>query len=120
MKTHGYLMAMLLGLCIMPSSLSGAEKHKTVAVKNPGAAADDGTVKGTLTLDGKAIALHHIYGRKREAWPNDAKQFSVESVDEPSCGIVDVIITNVPVSDPVLTSILQGEYHGSDSIRCVC
>jgi len=48
-----------------------AGKHKTIAASNPIVAADDGTVKGTLSLDGKVTTLHHIYGRKREAWPAD-------------------------------------------------
>src|SRR5262249_40531262 len=36
---------------------------------NPG----DGTVTGTLTLNGKKFPIKYIYARKREAWPSDAK-----------------------------------------------
>jgi hypothetical protein len=36
-------------------------------------AAGDGTVKGTLTVNGKKFPLTHIYAREREAWPADKK-----------------------------------------------
>lgn len=122
MKTHQTILPMfLLCLAFVPGARAAdAGKHKTIAASTPIAAAGDGTVKGTLTLDGKVITLHHIYGRKREAWPADVKELNVDGIDDLSCGIVDVVITNVPVSDAVLTSILQNEYHGSDKIRGVC
>ncbi len=112
-------------LCLLPFVTSSARaadagKHKTVAANSPIVAADDGTVKGTLSLDGKVITLHHIYGRKRESWPADVQELSVDGIGDLSCGIVDVVITNLPVSDAVLTSILQKEFHGSEKIRGVC
>ena len=117
----------LLALCVMTSvapnakaSEPAAPKHATTTPGKPTAVADNGTVTGTLTLNGKAITLRHIYGRKREAWPMDTKPFNVDSVDELSCGIIEVMITNLPLSDAVLTSILQNEYHGSDKIRGIC
>jgi hypothetical protein len=119
--------AMLLALSLTTAvgqnakaSEPAAPKQATTAANKPIAAADNGTVTGTFTLNGKAITLKHIYGRKREAWPMDTKPFKVDSVEELSCGIVEVIITNLPVSDAVLTSILQNEYHGSDKIRGIC
>jgi|GEM_PF-1676286 len=112
----------LVSLTFVVPGVRAAEagKHKTLAASNPIAASDDGTVKGTLSLDGKVTTLHHIYGRKREAWPADVQELSVDGIGDLSCGIVDVIITNLPVSDAVLTSILQNEYHGSEKIRGVC
>lgn len=122
MKTHQTILPMfLLCLTFVPSARAAdAGKHKAIAASTPIDAAGDGTVKGTLTLDGKVFTLHHIYGRKREAWPADVKELNVDGIDDLSCGIVDVVITNVPVSDTVLTSILQNEYHGSEKIRGVC
>src|SRR6266849_6030067 len=84
---------MLLAVCFTTSvapnakaSEPAAPKHATTAANKPIAIADNGTVTGTLTLNGKAITLRHIYGRKREAWPMDTKQFNVDGVAELSCG----------------------------------
>lgn len=106
-------------LCLLPF-LAGAALAADLGTHKTVVAADDGTVKGTLTLDGKVIPLHHIYARKREAWPADVKELNVDGMDDLSCGIVDVVMTNVPLSAAALTSILQHEYHGSETIRGVC
>ena len=85
----------------------------------PADVASDGTVKGTLTLNGEKFPLTHVYGRKREAWPADAKVLNVESVEELSCGIVDLIFVNTALSEGTIASILQNEYKGSEKIRGV-
>ena len=83
------------------------------------AAESDGTVKGSLTINGKKYALTHIYGRKREAWPADAKQLGAENVEDLTCGIVELLMTNEPLSNATIASILQNDYKGSKTIRGV-
>jgi len=78
-----------------------------------------GTVTGTLTLNGTKYPLTHIYGRKREAWPTDAKALDAENVGELPCGIVDLIMTNTALSEATIASILQNDYHGSEKVRGV-
>ncbi len=79
--------------------------------------ASDGTVKGELTLNGKKFPLTHIYGRKREAWPADAKLLGADDVQQLSCGIVELIMANRALSEGTIFSILQNDYKGSDDIR---
>src|SRR5205085_122919 len=55
----------------------------------------DGTITGALTVNGKKFPLTHIYARKREAWPADAQTLGVDDVGELTCGIVELIATNV-------------------------
>ena len=83
------------------------------------AAESDGTVNGALTINGKKFPLTHIYGRKREAWPSDAKQLGAENVEELTCGVVELLMTNEPLSDATIASILQNDYKGSKTIRGV-
>lgn len=87
--------------------------------KKPTGVASDGTVTGTLTINGQKYPLTHVYARKREAWPADAKVLDVENVDELSCGIVDVMFANAALSEAAIASILQHEYKGSEKIRGV-
>ncbi|HEV2719073.1 MAG TPA: hypothetical protein VG323_03565 [Thermoanaerobaculia bacterium] len=82
----------------------------------PLSTASDGTVKGTLTVNGKKFPLTHIYARKREAWPADKKALSA---DDLSCGVVDLIVTNAALPEKTIAAILQGDYRGSDKIRGV-
>ena len=79
----------------------------------------DGTVKGALIVNGEKFPLTHVYGRKREAWPADAKVLDADDVGNLSCGIVELIFTNTALSEATLASILQNEYRGSDKIRGV-
>jgi hypothetical protein len=58
----------------------------------------DGTVTGALTINGEKFPLTHVYGRKREAWPADAKELEAENVENLSCGIVELIFTNMPLT----------------------
>jgi len=81
--------------------------------------ASDGTVSGTLTLDGTKFALTHIYARKREAWPADVEFLSAKELENLPCGIVDVIMTNEPLTEPEIAAILQGDYRGSPKTRGV-
>lgn len=78
--------------------------------------ASDGTVTGTLTINGKKFPLTHIYGRRREAWPADAKALDA---DDLSCGIVDLILTNDALPEATIASILHNDYQGSEKIRGV-
>ncbi len=82
----------------------------------PLSAASDGTVKGTLTVNGKKFPLTHVYARKREAWPADKKALSA---DDLSCGVVDLIMTNAALPEKTIAGILQGDYRGSEKIRGV-
>lgn len=77
----------------------------------------DGTVSGTLTVNGKKFPLTHIYARKREAWPADAKVLGVDDAGELSCGIVELIATNTALPEATLAAILRDDYHGSEKIR---
>jgi len=77
----------------------------------------DGTVTGALTVNGKKFPLTHIYARKREAWPADAKELDLHEGQELTCGIVEVIATNAALPEATLAAILQNDYHGSEKIR---
>ena len=90
-----------------------------VSIPLPADVASDGTVKGTLTINGEKFPLTHVYGRKREAWPADAKALSVDNMEELSCGIVDLIFANTALSEATIAGILQHEYKGSDKVRGV-
>jgi len=83
------------------------------------AVASDGTVKGTLTVNGKKFPLTNVYARKREAWPVDAKRLGADNVKDLTCGIVDVIATNESLSNKTIAGILQDDYKGSATIRGV-
>jgi hypothetical protein len=106
-------------ICALVSDPLRAQSGKKAAGAAPAGLASDGKVTGTLTLNGTKFALTHIYGRKREAWPADAKILGADSVDELSCGIVELIATNGPLSEATIASILQHEYRGSEKIRGV-
>jgi hypothetical protein len=79
----------------------------------------EGTVSGALTVNGKKFPLTHVYGRKREAWPADAKELGLNDVSEISCGIVEIIVTNAALPAATITAILQHDYRGSETIRGV-
>ncbi len=96
-----------------------AQSKKAAGAAPAAGLASEGKVEGTLTLNGTKFPLTHIYGRKREAWPADAKILGVDSVDELSCGIFELIATNGPLSEATIASILQHEYRGSEKIRGV-
>lgn len=85
--------------------------------ETPRPAPGDGTVQGALTVNGEKFDLTHIYGRKREAWPADAQLLGADDVDELSCGVVELVLTNEPLSDATLAGILESEYKGSETIR---
>lgn len=77
----------------------------------------DGTITGALTVNGKKFPLTHIYARKREAWPADAKTLGVDDPGELTCGIVELIATNVALPESTIAAILQNDYHGSHNVR---
>jgi hypothetical protein len=64
-------------------------------------------VDGKLTIDGKATELRYAYARKREFRP-PAPQ-----------GLIDLLVTNQPLSEEALTRILEVKYDGSDKIRSI-
>ena len=111
-------LVLALFVCMLISIPSFAETKKPTAPA-PAGVASDGTVKGALTINGQKFPLTHVYGRKREAWPSDAKVLKADNVDELSCGIIDLIFTNMALSETTIASILQNEYQGSDKIRGV-
>jgi hypothetical protein len=114
-----------LFVCLLAGALSAqtksAPKKSTAAKKTtrPAGVATDGTVKGTLTLNGEKFPLTHVYGRKREAWPADAKLLEADNVGELSCGIVELLFVNTALSEETIAAILQNDYKGSEKIRGV-
>jgi len=104
--------ALALLVCAVASAPLRAQPRKQ-------AVASDGTVTGTLTVNGKKFTLTHIYGRKREAWPVDAQVLGIDEGSDLSCGIVDLIATNAALPEATIASILQNDYRGSDKIRGV-
>ena len=115
-RSRSFFLALFV--CALLSVPCSAETPKP-APPSPEGVASDGTVTGALTVNGEKFALTHVYGRKREAWPADAKALGLDSVDELSCGIVDLIFANTALSEATITSILQNEYRGSETIRGV-
>ena len=107
-----------LFVCIFGTVPSPAETRKATR-PSPAGVASDGTVTGALTINGEKFPLTHVYGRKREAWPADAKALGADSVEELSCGIVDLIFANTALSEATIASIIQNDYKGSDKIRGV-
>ena len=114
MSSRSFFLA--LSVCVSVSVPSFADKPARPPLP---LVKGDGTVTGALTVNGQKFPLTHVYGRKREAWPADAKVLSVDSVDELSCGIIDLIFTNMALPEVTIASILQNEYRGSDKIRGV-
>lgn len=62
-------------------------------------------VEGKLVIDGKVTDLRYAYARKRE-FRSPAPQ-----------GLIDLLVTNLPLAEDVLTRILEVKYDGSDRIR---
>lgn len=110
--SHSAFLALLIcGAAALPLRAATPKKQTRVP--------SDGTVTGALTVNGTKFPLTHIYGRKREAWPADAKALGAKDVDELSCGIVDLILTNAALPEATIASILQNDYRGSEKIRGV-
>lgn len=118
MSSVRWLRALFLALllCMTVSLAADPSKPKAAA---PAGVPSDGTVTGELTVNGTKFPLTHVYGRKREAWPADAKALGADSVDDLTCGIVELIFTNEALPEAVLASILQNDYKGSAKIRGV-
>jgi hypothetical protein len=109
---------LLCGAAALPLRAAAPKKQPHTPAKAAGLPSD-GTVTGALTVNGTKFPLTHIYGRKREAWPADAKALGVKEGDELSCGIVELILTNAALPEATLASILQNDYRGSEKIRGV-
>lgn len=62
-------------------------------------ATPNGTVLGTLTVNGKPIRLRYVYARRREASLPDRS------------GIIDLFITNQPVPEEIFAKIHADKYH---------
>jgi hypothetical protein len=56
---------------------------------------------GKLSVDGKSTQLKYVYARR----------------DSSASPLVDLIMTNQPISDDAITSILGATYRGSDKLR---
>jgi len=84
---------------------ASAVKTFTAQAKDTTVATLNGTVIGTLTLDGKEIKLRYVYAQERDSRPPDPG------------GVIDLFITNQPLAEDILTRISENQYHGSDKIR---
>jgi len=93
-----------------------AAKPRTEQATKKAIATPRGVVVGTLTLNGKVIKLRYIYARRRVAPPPDDVRLHM-SGEKPKGGVVDVIVTNQPLSEDILTRIQENKYHGSDKVR---
>jgi hypothetical protein len=60
-----------------------------------------GKVDGKLTIDGKAIQLKYAYARR----------------DSAASPLVDLIMTNQPLSDDAIAAVLAVKYRGSDKLK---
>ena len=73
-------------------------------------------VEGAITVDGKSFRLGHIYALKLKSpyfYPQQQDKKG-EDID-----MVEVVMTNVPVSGDMLDKIVHDEYYGSDKIKGV-
>jgi hypothetical protein len=113
-----FLALLICGVAALPLR-AATPKKQTRTPAPPAGVPSDGTVTGALTVNGTKSPLTHIYGRKREAWPADAKALDAKDVDELSCGIVELILTNAALPEATIASILQNDYRGSETIRGV-
>lgn len=95
---------------------AGAVKPPTAQAKKIAFAAPDGTVVGTLTINGRQFKLRHVYARKRLAPPLKDVRLYTDS-GEPKGELIEVIMTNQPLPEDLLTDILKDKYHGSDKLR---
>jgi hypothetical protein len=110
------LALLICGVAAFPLQAATPKKHAHTPAP-PAGVPSDGTVTGVLTVNGTKFPLTHIYGRKREAWPADAKALGAKELDELSCGIVELIFTNAALPEATIASILQNTYRGSEKIR---
>jgi hypothetical protein len=110
---------MLLALGFAASATSNAiarvveqpaekEKKKDLPIRK-------GTVVGTLTVNGEVTKLKYVYARRRTAPPPVDVGLYFNGGD--SKDVIDVIITNQPLTEVTLTSIQEDKYHGADKIR---
>lgn len=126
-KTHQYwaasnrwaAIATVVSVSFAGSSTGNADaravKPPTAQAKKIAIAAPNGTVVGTLTINGRQVKIRHVYARKRLAPPpKDVRLYSKSG--EPKGELIEVIMTNQPLPED-LTNILKDKYHGSDKLR---
>jgi hypothetical protein len=94
------VLAMLLMLSFMVAIL--CDGSKTLAQSK---VTSEVQAEGKLIIDGQAIELKYAYARQR-AFRQPAPQ-----------GLIDLLITNEPLAEEVLTKILEVRYDGSDKLR---
>ncbi|HEY7547458.1 MAG TPA: hypothetical protein VID27_21355, partial [Blastocatellia bacterium] len=103
--------AVLFALSLTVSaSTPAAQTTKTPATQR-------GTVAGTLTLDGKAITLGYIYAQRREARPSDAERFKLKDDETLDAGVIDLIATNLPLTEKTINDLISDRYRGSNTTR---
>lgn len=85
------------------------EQATKKAIANP-----NGAVVGTLTINDKVIKLKYIYVRHEAPPPDGAR---LRSNGEKPKGAIEVIITNQPLPEDIVTKIQESKYEGSDKIR---
>src|SRR5437762_9621943 len=76
-------------------------KPPTARAKEKAVGTPNGTVLGTLTINGRPVKLRYVYARKRLAPPPGDPSFYSGKLP-----LTEVIITNQPLSEDTLTSIL--------------
>ena len=110
------MMVLLMLLLINPAGNAEAGELNSSTAQEADQAAK-GTVSGTLTINGKPIKLKYAYARKREIRPLDIKWFGLKEGEKLEDGVVELMITNQPLSEDIKTQILEDKYHGSKKIR---
>lgn len=115
--------ALFLSLMVTSSVVVNSDAHAVnwflVQTTKTAAATANGTVVGTLNLNGKDIRLRYGYARTRKVTPLDAERLYFFQRDRKpeDGGIVELIITNQPVAEDLLTKIVEDNYHGSAETR---
>jgi hypothetical protein len=94
------VLAMLLTLSFTVAILFDC--HSTLAQSKGNSEAQ---AEGKLIIDGQAIELKYAYARQR-TFRQPAPQ-----------GLIDLLMTNEPLAEDVLTKILEVRYDGSDKLR---
>src|SRR5260370_14919517 len=80
--SHSAFLALLIcGVAALPLRAATPGKQTRTPAR-PAGVPSDGTVTGTLTVNGTKLPLTHIYRRKREAWPAVAGALRAGDRDE--------------------------------------
>lgn len=77
------------------------------------------TLSGTLTINGKSIKLKYAHALQRPARSLDRKRFERNEEDGLENGLIELIITDRPLSQDILKQIMDDDYHGGSNIKGV-